>query len=169
MVCGSSLKGAQRHQGAQISLQTHIQVFASAIPPPESWAAPPTLWNSDFFKCILLYMDICHHCFLPHYHLHHREHKNSHDIPQEMQKISIKLHSDSVSSSALHKFLKVLGEKSSGYTREGGKNRSKHQPSPETPQSSLNGAAAAEFMHWLHQELLVAVSVPITSLDQWFC
>ncbi|OWK53887.1 putative methylcrotonoyl-CoA carboxylase beta chain, mitochondrial [Lonchura striata] len=84
-----------------------------------------------------------------------------------MQKISIKLHSDSVSSSALHKFLKVLGEKSSGYTREGGKNQSEHQPSPKTPQISLNGAAAAEFVHGLHQEPLVAVSVPITSLDQY--
>lgn len=36
MICGSTLKGAQKHQGAQISLQTHTQVFASAIPPPGS-------------------------------------------------------------------------------------------------------------------------------------
>lgn len=99
MICGSSLKGAQKHQGAQISLQTHFQVFASAIPPPGSWAPPPTPWNSDFFKCILLYMHFYHHSFLPHYHLHHREHKNSHEIPQEMQKISVKLHSDTDSSS----------------------------------------------------------------------
>lgn len=66
-------------------------------------------------------MNFCHHSFLPHYHLHHREHKNSHKIPQEMQKIYIKLQSGfCLSSSALCKFLKLLGEENSGYTMEGG-------------------------------------------------
>lgn len=53
-------------------------------------------------------MNFCHNSFLPHYHLHHREHKNSHKIPQEMQKICIKLQSVfCLSSSALNKFLKL--------------------------------------------------------------
>ena len=102
-----------------------------------AFSLPSTpLWSSDLLKRILLlYVNACHHSFLPHYH---REHKISHKIPREMQKIYIKLQSVlCLSASALDKFLSLLGEESSGYTMEGGKtwteiinNRHRERPKP---------------------------------------
>lgn len=162
MICGSTLKGAQKHQGAQISLQTRIQVFASAIPPPGSWAPPPTLWNSDSLKRVLLCTDFCHHSFLPHYHLHHRE-QRIHDTPQEMQKISVKLHSDCLLCSSSECWEKrVLAT-----LAKGGRTEMSSNHPQKCPKASWR--CSSSWIHAWAPSALVALSVPIAHLHQWFC
>lgn len=136
----------------------HQQLLLQQAEHP-AFSLPSTpLWSSDLLKYILLlYMNFCHHSFLPHYHLHHREHKNSHKIPQEMQKIYIKLQSGfCLSSSALCKFLKLLGEENSGYTMEGGNTwtETSNDHPYECPKPAWMVSQAANFIHGLYHEPL---------------